>query len=1376
MNSFIRNLFGPARDGAKRTAGTALSGLLLAGAIIVGGTMFAGGALVHSAHAWNCSPGPGCSTVTTIVNVVNTGGGTAVPSDFQLTITDESSGTYYGNSYSFAGSASGTSYNIDPEQYQVVVTSGPAHYTASYSSQCSASVAPGQTNTCTVTETYTGGSGGVCTVSGSLTDSVNNATPKVGDTIIYTLNNGSFSATAPTHITVIDQLGADLTFVSANPSIGTYSSSTGIWDVGMVSGALSGESLTITATVGAGAAGQTITNTPTINYPGSACTQSSAVSGNATITVQNVPTVQYADLAIMKTADVATTTPGGTVRYALTVTDLGPATSTGVVATDTLPSGLTFVSATTSEGSYASSTGTWTIGTLSASSSATLGITALVNASGTAGTTITNTAIVGNSTSTVDNNLSNNSSSVSVSVLAPTSTPSATIVATKIICPSANELPDLSGTGAHITSSTAAAFLATHPDCHAAAGWEFQWGNAYAADPGASFIGPATSTNWVAPFGPTNASGTATVSVPDPASYSQIWMREVLQNGYLAFSYPGTNSTNSPEMFCNTDVLNYDNYDRITAPQNGGTYYCVAWNVPLVTPTTTASYSIVKTVDNATPVAGATVHYTVTVGNIGSSTVNNAVATDTLPSGLTFVSATTSEGSYASSTGTWTIGTLTPNATATLEVATLVNATDTVGQAITNTATIASDTASVTLTVANGGTPTSTIANLAITKTVDNAAPQAGQTIDYTVVVDALGPATSTGVVATDTLPSGLAFVSATTSEGSYASSTGTWTIGDMTPSSTATLEIAALVDSSDPVGMQITNTAIVGESPSSTNTNTGASSSSVTITVTGGGGGGNDAALSVAKTANVTSTLPGGMIDYTITATAGGPNPSTGVVATDTLPSGLTFAHATASVGSYASSTGTWTIGTLAPNATATLEIAAQVNAVGTANTTIVNQATIGESPTLVNTSGNTTAQASVYVGTPTSTANTADLAIAKTVNNANPVTGSDVNFTVTVTNNGPDAATFVYANDQLPIGLALVNATTSASTTYSMGTGVWTIGTLAPNATATLEMETEVSALAGTQVTNTATVSSTLSSLIDPNPVNNSSSVTLNVQAPPCTSNCGGGGGGGGNIPTAQIAIAKTVDNAAPAPGAVIHYTLTATAEGPSASFGVVASDTLPAGVTFVAASSSLGSYDPATGQWTIGTLADGQSATLVITATVNAGDANGMQITNTGTIHEAPNLNSPLSGPMTSSVTITVGGTGGGGGGGQVLGASTSTGEVLGASCGLYLTSYIHPVRKDLNDPAQVKKLQVFLNQNLGLDLPVSGDYDASTIAAVNRFQVKYHTEVLSPWVPLGLPTQYTPTGYVYQSTQRWINLIMCPALNLPMPHLVVDNGGK
>ena len=72
-------------------------------------------------------------------------------------------------------------------------------------------------------------------------------------------------------------------------------------------------------------------------------------------------------------------------------------------------------------------------------------------------------------------------------------------------------------------------------------------------------------------------------------------------------------------------------------------------------------------------------------------------------------------------------------------------------------------------------------------------------------------------------------------------------------------------------------------------------------------------------------------------------------------------------------------------------------------------------------------------------------------------------------------------------------------------------------------------------------------------------------------------------------------------------------------------------------------------------------------------------------------------------------------------------------------------------------------------LGANLPVTGVYDLATYHAVEQFQVKYNSSVLSPWVPYGLTNDSTPTGYVYKTTRRWINLLMCSALNIPMPNL-------
>ncbi len=114
----------------------------------------------------------------------------------------------------------------------------------------------------------------------------------------------------------------------------------------------------------------------------------------------------------------------------------------------------------------------------------------------------------------------------------------------------------------------------------------------------------------------------------------------------------------------------------------------------------------------------------------------------------------------------------------------------------------------------------------------------------------------------------------------------------------------------------------------------------------------------------------------------------------------------------------------------------------------------------------------------------------------------------------------------------------------------------------------------------------------------------------------------------------------------------------------------------------------------------------------------------------------------------------------------------GEVLGeeimAECGIYLFEYIKEGAD--NNPIEVQKLQTFLNQHMGESLPVTGFYGSASREALNRFQLKYKEEVLQPWVDAGVHCDVNqPTGYVYKTTQRWINLIMCPTLDLPMPDL-------
>jgi uncharacterized repeat protein (TIGR01451 family) len=101
-----------------------------------------------------------------------------------------------------------------------------------------------------------------------------------------------------------------------------------------------------------------------------------------------------------------------------------------------------------------------------------------------------------------------------------------------------------------------------------------------------------------------------------------------------------------------------------------------------------------------------------------------------------------------------------------------------------------------------------------------------------------------------------------------------------------------------------------------------------------------------------------------------------------------------------------------------------------------------------------------------------------------------------------------------------------------------------------------------------------------------------------------------------TADLSIVKDVDEDAPSEGETVVYTITVSNAGPDAATGVVVSDVLPDGLTFVSAEESQGRYDEDTGAWDVGTLAANERATLEIEARVDQGSA-GATIRNTASV---------------------------------------------------------------------------------------------------------------------------------------------------------------
>src|SRR3989344_1446199 len=238
-----------------------------------------------------------------------------------------------------------------------------------------------------------------------------------------------------------------------------------------------------------------------------------------------------------------------------------------------------------------------------------------------------------------------------------------TILATKIVCESESDLPNWSGSSINISSSTASDFLEDHPDCHLEPDWQFQWGTSNATDPGGSFVGIAQSP-WITFSSSTDSFGKTSVIIPVPSD-NFVWVREVLKSGYLAFTggpgnLPGSNV--SAEMYCETDVLNYDDFDFIDNLEADQTYYCIAFNVlaetpPPPPPPPVCSLPTITSELSSTVTINQPFSYTITATTtgVGATPTTFSVATSSLPQGLSFSTITGIISGIPTETGTFNI-------------------------------------------------------------------------------------------------------------------------------------------------------------------------------------------------------------------------------------------------------------------------------------------------------------------------------------------------------------------------------------------------------------------------------------------------------------------------------------------------------------------------------------------------------------------------------------------------------------------------------------------------------------------------------------------------------------------------------------------------
>lgn len=244
-------------------------------------------------------------------------------------------------------------------------------------------------------------------------------------------------------------------------------------------------------------------------------------------------------------------------------------------------------------------------------------------------------------------------------------------------------------------------------------------------------------------------------------------------------------------------------------------------------------------------------------------------------------------------------------------------------------------------------------------------------------------------------------------------------------------------------------------------------------------------------------------------------------------------------------------------------------------------------------------------------------DLALLKRLADNQAATvkpGDAVVFDIEVRNQGTVEATDVVVTDYIPTALTLndANWTDNGDGTATLNTA---IATLAGGASTTVQITFTVKADATAgEMTNAAEISSTGNTETDKDstPDNNPGNETGIVDDVVDNS-----GGDEDDHDIAKItitvdpkvdvelvkAVADTDGNAVTQVrrGDTVVYTLTASNKGPDNATGVTVKDQLPAGLTYVS-DDAAGAYDSASGAWNVGDLANGETKTLKITATVD------------------------------------------------------------------------------------------------------------------------------------------------------------------------------
>lgn len=417
-----------------------------------------------------------------------------------------------------------------------------------------------------------------------------------------------------------------------------------------------------------------------------------------------------------------------------------------------------------------------------------------------------------------------------------------------------------------------------------------------------------------------------------------------------------------------------------------------------------------------------------------------------------------------------------------------------------------------------------------------------GDIVIWTLKITNNGPNVGTGIRLKDLIPDGLIILSC--DDENYDKKTGILNIDSLNIGESKIINIKTLVNKTG----TFINEASVSGNEYDWDLKNNNDSAGINVNPS--------ADLAVEILVNDTNPKFNSLVKWTLRVTNNGPDEATGVVVCDLLSKDLIYLSST---GNYDVKSGLWNIGTLEMGKSVSIDIVTLVNKTGK----ITNDANVSGREYDWNLSNN-------YDNKSIDVDVCADLAIEKLVNDTAPKFNSLVEWTLRVTNNGPDTATGVVVCDILPEGLISIDKSFN---------GTWNVGKLLNNQTKELTIICLVNKTG--KLVNIADIAG---NEYDCNLTNNIINKSIEVAS------------------SADLFVKKYVNNTAPDFGEIIKWSVVVSNNGPDIATNVQVNDLLDDGLIFVKSSSTKGSYDAKSGIWAIDSLAPETDETLNIYCKVN------------------------------------------------------------------------------------------------------------------------------------------------------------------------------